>query len=99
MTAELVIYGAGHRDPVPLDPAAMAFRAQPAKKGCRGCVFDGQWSPVCKRAGELAKSSGRPDCGDGFIYVAPDKRQMDLLKSGRSSECESPGQPNQNQGE
>jgi hypothetical protein len=71
----------GKRDPVALDPAAMTFRAQPAKGECKGCMFDGQWAPVCKRAGELAKAAGIEDCDSGFIYVAGDPRQMDLINS------------------
>lgn len=72
----------GKRDPVPLDPAAMTFRAQPATHDCRGCAFDGQWSPVCKRAAELAKAAGLPDCDDRVIYVVDDARQMPLTLEG-----------------
>lgn len=69
----------GPRDPVPLDPSTMCFRAQRADS-CRGCLFDGQWSAVCKRASAESVSRGGADCDNGFIYVATevDPRQMTL---------------------
>lgn len=80
MTAELVIYGAGRRDPVPLDPATMQFETRPATS-CRGCLFDGQWWSVCQQAGELAVRAGLAECESGkVIYVARkiDPRQMKI---------------------
>lgn len=89
MTTELVIYGAGPRDPLPLDPAAMHFKAQRAKS-CRTCLFHGQWVNVCNRACEVAATRGAPHCEDGYVYVAVevDGRQMDLI-SKATGDCES----------
>jgi hypothetical protein len=76
MTTDLVIYGAGPRDPVQLDPAEMQFKAQRARS-CRACLFHGQWVSVCNRAGEEAVKRGMPDCGDSYVYVST--QQMSLL--------------------
>lgn len=80
MTATLVIYGAGPRDPVSLDPGSMSFKAQRAKS-CRTCLFHGQWVNVCNRACEVAATRGAPSCEDGWVYVAVevDTRQMNLI--------------------
>lgn len=80
MTTELVIYGAGRRDPHPLDPATLQFTTRPANS-CRGCIFDGQWWSVCKEAGEVAQRAGMPECeAGGVIYVARevDPRQLNI---------------------
>jgi hypothetical protein len=91
MSAELVIYGAGPRDPFPLDPASMQFKAEPvSRQTCSRCLFEGQWSKVCFRAGEVAKRAGLPDCALGFIYVAASSRQLELLsgaKTGATAEA------------
>ena len=70
------------------------FMAQPAKTRlgeesdeCAGCLFARQRMEVCRRACELAKLRGLPDCEDRsennstYIYVrtAVDPRQIDLL--------------------
>lgn len=81
MTAELVIYGAGKRDPVPLDPTAMQFTVQPATS-CRGCVFAGQWWKVCQLAGEVAQRAGLPECESGsviYLLVETDPRQLSII--------------------
>lgn len=78
---ELVIYGAGRRDPKPIDPAQVQFTTRPAKS-CRGCLFDGQWWSVCKAAGEIAERAGLVECEAGrVIYVAKklDPRQVDIM--------------------
>lgn len=94
MTADLVIYGAGPRDPVPLDPTSMQYRAEPARS-CARCLFDRQWSTVCDRAIESAKRAGLPDCARGFIYVAAevDTRQFELLSGATTgATAEAPNQ-------
>lgn len=100
MTATLVIYGAGRRDPVPLDPASIQFRAQPVpRQTCAGCLFDSQWSKVCYRAGEIARRAGLPDCGQGYVYVAveADARQGNLFSGAMvGATVEAPDQHNQN---
>lgn len=81
MTADLVIYGAGPRDPVPLDPTQMQFKAEPSsRRTCARCLFERQWSEVCDRAIEVATRAGLPDCARGFIYVAAevDPRQIEI---------------------
>jgi hypothetical protein len=80
----------GRRDTEALDPQAIQFRAEP-RKGCAGCLFDHQWSGVCRQAGEVAARAGIPDCAQGFIYVAAevDPRQVDFLRDGQPDECES----------
>jgi hypothetical protein len=80
MTATLVIYGAGPRDPMPLDPAEIQFKAQRAKS-CRICLFHGQWVSVCNHACKEAIKRGMPECGDNYVYVAveADERQLNLL--------------------
>lgn len=74
----------GRRDAVALEPEMMAYREQaaPAKGSkCRGCIFDGQWSEVCKRAAAAAVRAGFQDCDKGVIYVAVerDPRQLSVL--------------------
>lgn len=72
MTAALVIYGAGPRDPQPLNPNALQFVTKPARS-CRGCLFNGQWWRVCREAGIVAALAGLPECEEGkVIYIAPD---------------------------
>lgn len=73
----------GHRDPTPLDPATMLFRAQRADS-CRGCIFDGQWASVCKQAAAESVSRGGADCDAGFIYVAVEVDPRQLILSGTS---------------
>lgn len=78
MSSELVIYGAGKRDPKPLDPASIQFTTRPANS-CRGCIFDGQWWSVCREAGEVAQHAGLAECESGkVIYVVRevDPRQL-----------------------
>lgn len=79
MNAAFVIYGAGPRDEVALDPTAIAFHAQRADS-CRGCIFEGQWSEVCKKAAVESVARGGADCDAGYIYVAVevDPRQLTL---------------------
>lgn len=72
----------GRRDAEVLDPAAMTFRAVPAKHECRGCAFEGQWTAVCKQAAARALAAGIADCDDGYVYVTGDPRQIDILESG-----------------
>jgi hypothetical protein len=72
----------GRRDPIPLDPTAIAFRAKPAKGVCKGCMFDGQWSSVCRQAAAESVSRGGADCEAGFIYVAADTDPRQLSLSG-----------------
>jgi hypothetical protein len=72
---------------VPIDPAAIGFKAAPApiKDQCEGCIFMSQRSAVCRQASALAVEHGQIDCDDPWleggsvIYVAADKRQLDLL--------------------
>lgn len=69
MTADLVIYGAGKRDPEALQPQKMQFTTRPASS-CRGCLFEGQWWRACREAGIVAVLAGMPDCEEGaVIYV------------------------------
>jgi hypothetical protein len=73
----------GKRDPVALNPESMAYRDQPAPaRRCTGCIFDGQWSEVCKRASAAAVRAGMQDCDQGVIYVLVEKdpRQIDLVE-------------------
>lgn len=80
MTAELVIYGAGRRDPEVLKPNTMQFTTKPASS-CRGCIFEGQWWRVCREAGIVAVLAGLPECeSGGVIYVARklDPRQLPI---------------------
>jgi hypothetical protein len=73
----------GRRDPIPLDPTVITFRAKPAKGACKGCMFDGQWSSVCRQAAAESISRGGADCEAGFIYVATDTDPRQLkLESG-----------------
>lgn len=71
----------GRRDPVALDPEKMSYRDQvaPAKR-CKGCVFDGQWSGVCRAASAAAVRAGMRDCDSGVIYVEVerDTRQLSI---------------------
>lgn len=61
-----------------IDPASMNYDAVPAKT-CRGCLFQRQFSPVCRRAAALAVAVGKPDCDDGWIYVdLSDARQLTI---------------------
>lgn len=71
----------GHRDSAPVAPESMTYSAQLATRGCKGCVFDGQWSEVCKRAGAHAVANGQPDCDDkpGYIYIAHQRAQADFF--------------------
>jgi hypothetical protein len=68
----------GRRDATELEPEMMQFTQRAAVRGCRGCVFNGQWSTVCKRAGVVAVRAGLRDCEDDVIYVASkiDVRQL-----------------------
>jgi hypothetical protein len=88
----------GRRDPDVLDPRAMQFRAEP-RKGCAGCLFDHQWSGVCRQAGEVAEKAGLPDCAQGFVYVAVeiDPRQLKILSEPVKGATETGSK--QNQGE
>lgn len=72
----------GHRDEQELEPEAMQFTERAATRNCAGCVFDGQWAKVCKKAGAVALRAGLRDCEDGVIYVAvqQDPRQMALVR-------------------
>lgn len=81
MTSELVIYGAGKRDPLSLDPTAMQFTAQPATS-CRGCLFNGQWWRTCCIANEVAVRAGLQECEAGnviYVTVEIDPRQLALI--------------------
>lgn len=83
MPSDLVIYGAGRRDPKPIDPASIQFTTRPARS-CRGCIFDGQWWRVCQQASEIAELAGLVDCEKGkIIYVAKarDPRQIDIMET------------------
>jgi hypothetical protein len=61
-----------------IDPASMNYDAVPAKT-CRGCLFQRQFSPVCRRAAALAVAVGKEDCDSGFIYVSrDDPRQLTI---------------------
>lgn len=80
MTADLVIYGAGKRDPQALKPQQMQFTTRPASS-CRGCLFEGQWWRVCREAGIVAELAGMPECeAGGVIYVTKetDPRQLEI---------------------
>lgn len=78
----------GLRDEREMDPASMQFRAVLARedaRDCAGCMFKGQPSKVCVRAGHIAVRAGMQDCeerdtatGRTFIYVPVpvDPRQM-----------------------
>lgn len=73
----------GRRDEEVMEPEGMAYRDQAATRGCRGCVFDGQWSPVCIRASAAAVRAGFRDCDAGVIYVAVevDPRQLPIIQT------------------
>lgn len=64
-----------------MDPANTKFTTAPAKT-CKGCLFNGERSPVCHKATALAVRAGLEDCDSGVIYIAveTDPRQLDLLK-------------------
>lgn len=74
----------GRRDAVALVPESMFYRDQAAPtrgNKCNGCLFNGQWSEVCKRASAAAVRAGFSDCDRGVIYVAVerDPRQLDIV--------------------
>lgn len=71
----------GKRDPDAIDPSNIEFRAITGRTSCAGCVFEGQWSSICKKAAEEAVKRSLVDCDTGAIYVAVerDPRQIDLL--------------------
>lgn len=71
----------GKRDPVALDPAGIEFKAITGRRGCAGCMFEGQWSSTCKKAASEALRRSLPDCDTGAVYVAVvrDLRQIDML--------------------
>lgn len=70
----------GPRDEQVLDPAALDFTMKPWSKGCRTCLFSGQWSAVCNRANDLAVKAGLKNCESGVVYVprVRDKRQLQI---------------------
>jgi len=57
----------GQDDPV--EPAAMLFVSKPGNS-CRGCLFKGQRTKVCREANRLAVLAGFKDCDEGVIYIA-----------------------------
>lgn len=63
----------------PIEPAMMRFTTK-AAKSCRGCLFEGQRSRVCKEATRIALRAGLADCDEGHVYVAVliDKRQLTI---------------------
>lgn len=64
----------------PLDPAAMRFTTKPGTS-CRGCLFAGQRSDVCKEATKVALRAELADCDLGVIYIAVplDPRQLTIV--------------------
>jgi hypothetical protein len=71
----------GPRAEVDMEPDKMRFTAAPARKSCRGCLFDGQWARVCNRVAELAALAELPNCErDHVVYVAvkSDPRQLEI---------------------
>lgn len=80
----------GRRGPA-IDPDQVRFvvAEAPVFADCKGCMFIGQPSAICRRACEIAVASGAPDCDDALpngkslIYVADerDPRQMDLIEN------------------
>lgn len=70
----------GPRDAETLDPAKLDFTSKPWSKGCRTCLFSGQWSDVCNKAVALAERAGMRSCEDGFIYTLAkrDHRQLQI---------------------
>lgn len=66
-------------DTVQLEPEKMQFTASTAKS-CRGCLFERQFSPICKRASAVAVKADLPDCDTGVIYIAveEDPRQLSI---------------------
>lgn len=72
MTAHIILNG-----------AMLGFIAREASD-CKGCLFDGCRSDVCREAGHQAARVGLPDCeapspAGGYIYVEADHRQGELL--------------------
>lgn len=74
-------------DALPLDPAAMQYKAMLALElgtrknpelACQGCLFKGQRSKVCAQAGQLARLAGLPDCED--VDQASGKTWIYLLR-------------------
>jgi hypothetical protein len=61
-------------------PENMQFTTRPAKS-CRGCLFQGQHSAVCDRAGDVTQLAELEHCTRGFIYVEKpaDPRQVSLI--------------------
>lgn len=65
------------------------FKAEPATKGCDGCIFDSERSAICREAGTRAVEAGMPDCDDtgpgasSYRYVRDpsDGRQLDVIES------------------
>lgn len=70
----------GPRDAVALDPKQIDFTSRPNNGDCRGCLFAGQWSVVCREARQMAKRAGMKDCYDGVVYVMAkrDERQFQI---------------------
>jgi len=89
MASHHVVNGRWQKTEVPINPDAISFGIEqaPVIGECDGCMFSGQLSPVCNRAGEIAKAAGGFDCedrlpnGHGIIYVrlVADQRQKDLI--------------------
>lgn len=63
----------------PLNPAHVPFVSRPGAT-CRGCLFHGNRSAVCRAAGEEAARRAITDCENGVVYVAPvaDNRQLKI---------------------
>lgn len=59
----------GRRDTEVLEPERMDYVERPARRTCRGCCFEAQWSSICIRASAIAVRAGMNDCDAGFIYV------------------------------
>ena len=89
MASHHVINGRWKAIDAPIDPDAVKFGIEqaPVLGECDGCMFNGQLSPVCRRASAIATAAGGFDCdqqlpnGLGVIYVpiVADQRQQDLV--------------------
>lgn len=64
-----------------MQPAQMQFTTAPGK-GCKGCLFEHERSPVCHEVARVALRAGLKDCEyESIIYVVKvvDDRQISLI--------------------
>lgn len=89
MASHHVVNGRWKKLEEAIDPDTVRFGIEQALVlgECDGCVFSGQLSVVCRRAGEIATAAGGFDCdgklpnGHGIIFVrlVADQRQQDMI--------------------